>query len=158
MEIIINENEINRIVRAYSDMLLRIAIQYTRRKEPAEDCVQDCLFKLIKIKGFKSEEHLKAWLIRVTINRCKDELKSSYNQKIARLGDDYPAPSKEKGDLERELSKLTPLEQNIIYLYYYEDYKIKEIANIYKKTENAVTIILSRARRKLKEFILEEQK
>lgn len=156
MEIIINENEINRIVRAYSDMLLRIAIQYTRRREPAEDCVQDCFFKLIKVRRFKSEEHLKAWLIRVTINRCKDELKSSYNQKVLRLGDDYAAPSEEKENLKTELSKLTPLEQNIIYLYYYEDYKIKEIAKIYKKTENAVTIILSRARQKLREFILEE--
>lgn len=156
MEIIINENEINRIVKAYSDMLLRIAIHYTRRRELAEDCVQDCFCKLIKVRRFKTEEHLKAWLIRVTINRCKDELKSSYNQKVLRLGNDYAAPSEEKENLKTELGKLTPLEQNIIYLYYYEDYKIKEIAKIYKKTENAVMIILSRARQKLREFIVEE--
>lgn len=154
--IIINEKEINRIVQAYSDMLLRIAFQYTHRKEVAEDCVQDCLFKLIKAERFKSEEHLKAWLIRVIINRCKDELKSSYHQKVSRLDDNYADPSSDKGNLKIELSRLTPLEQNIVYLYYYENYKLKEIAKIYKKSENAITIILSRARHKLKEFILEE--
>lgn len=153
--IIMNEKEINRIVQTYSDMLLRIAFQYTHSKEVAEDCVQDCFFKLIKTEKFKSEEHLKAWLIRVIINRCKDELKSSYHQ-VSRLDDNYADPSSDKGSLKTELSRLPPLEQNIIYLYYYENYKLKEIAKIYKKSENAVTIILSRARHKLKEFMLEE--
>lgn len=155
--VVIDEEEINRIVRSYSDMLLRIAIQYVRSKETAEDCVQDCFLKLIKKKAFKSEEHLKAWLIRVTINRCKDELKSSFNQKVSRLDEDYASPLTKEDSLMAELNRLSPLEQNIIYLYYYEKYKLKEIAKIYKKTENAVTIMLSRARQKLKEFILEEE-
>ena len=156
MDIIINENEISRIVLTYSDLLLRIAFQYTRKRESAEDCVQDCYLKLIKQKNFHSEEHLRAWLIRVTINRCKDEMKSSYHQKVSQLDKDYAAPSEDKEELKHELSRLAPLEQNVLYLYYYEDYTIKEIAGIYKKTENAVTIILSRARQKLKKFILEE--
>lgn len=154
--IIINEKEINRIVQTYSDMLLRIAFHYTHSKEIAEDCVQDCFFKLIQAKKFKSEEHLKAWLIRVIINRCKDELKSSYRKNVSRLNENHVDPSSEKERFQIELGRLTPLEQNIVYLYYYENYKLKEIAKIYKKSENAVTIILSRARRKLKDFLLEE--
>lgn len=125
MDIIINENEISRIVLTYSDLLLRIAFQYTRKRESAEDCVQDCFLKLIKQKNFHSEEHLRAWLIRVTINRCKDEMKSSYHQKVSQLDKDYAAPSEDKEELKHELSRLAPLEQNVLYLYYYEDYTIK---------------------------------
>ena len=71
------EQQYNEIVENYSDMIFRIAYQYLFNKYDAEDIVQEVFVKLLtKRVIFKDEEHIKSWLIRVTINQCLDYKKS----------------------------------------------------------------------------------
>lgn len=127
------EKQYNKIVENYSDMIFRIAYQYLYNKYDAEDIVQEVFVKLLSRKViFKDEEHVKSWLIRVTINQCLDYKKSLAKRSTVPIENmEIPFEHKEEGILE-ELQLLKEDERNILYLYYYEGYKIKEIAKILK--------------------------
>lgn len=147
------------IVNDYSGMLLRIAFQNIKSLSDAEDIVQETYIKLINSNmDFNNEEHLKAWLIRVTINKCKDHFKSSWFIKTVLISEsmDFLAPE-EKGIMNAIFS-LDRKYRNVIYLYYYEGYSIKEIATILNKNANTISSLLQRARKNLKTIILEEGK
>ncbi len=148
---------INYIVNAYGDMLFRVAYQYTRNRSEAEDVTQDVFVAMLKKMPFKSEEHLKAWLIRVAINKSINYLKSS-RKKVLSLDEniDVEAKHSETDEIE-ELQELPEFDRSVIYLYYYEGYSIKEIAKITGKSANSINIRLFRAREKLK-TLLEERR
>ena len=110
-------------------------------------------------KGFKSEEHLKAWLIRVTINESKRIL--SNNKKhaaidIEKVAHELYFDETEKSEFSIELMKLNPTYSTVLYLYYYEGYKAEEIAGLLSKTTVAVNLILSRARKQIRERLKED--
>lgn len=148
------EKQYNKIVENYSDMIFRIAYQYLYNKYDAEDIVQEVFVKLLSRKViFKDEEHVKSWLIRVTINQCLDYNKSLAKRSTVPIENmEIPFEHKEEGILE-ELQLLKEDERNILYLYYYEGYKIKEIAKILKQKQNTINSKLTRARKKLKEIM-----
>lgn len=148
------EKQYNKIVENYSDMIFRIAYQYLYNKYDAEDIVQEVFVKLLSRKViFKDEEHVKSWLIRVTINQCLDYKKSLAKRSTVPIENmEIPFEHKEEGILE-ELQLLKEDERNILYLYYYEGYKIKEIAKILKQKQNTINSKLTRARKKLKEIM-----
>lgn len=148
---------INYIVNAYGDMLFRVAYQYTRNRSEAEDVTQDVFVAMLKKMPFKSEEHLKAWLIRVAINKSINYLKSN-RKKVLSLDEniDVEAKHSETDEIE-ELQELPEFDRSVIYLYYYEGYSIKEIAKITGKSANSINIRLFRAREKLK-TLLEERR
>ena len=152
-----NIRNINYIVNAYGDMLFRVAYQYTRNRSEAEDVTQDVFVAMLKKMPFKSEEHLKAWLIRVAINKSINYLKSS-RKKVLSLDEniDVEAKHSETDEIE-ELQELPEFDRSVIYLYYYEGYSIKEIAKITGKSANSINIRLFRAREKLK-TLLEERR
>ena len=91
------ERDFERIVYSYSDKLYRICMHYVRNTADAQDIVQQTFLKLIeKDMYFESDEHEKAWLIRVCINLCKDSLKSSWNKKVFSIQDkDFHSPAYE---------------------------------------------------------------
>ena len=148
------EKQYNKIVENYSDMIFRIAHQYLYNKYDAEDIVQEVFVKLLSRKViFKDEEHVKSWLIRVTINQSLDYKKSLVKRSTVPIENmEIPFEHKEEGILE-ELQLLKEDERNILYLYYYEGYKIKEIAKILKQKQNTINSKLTRARKKLKEIM-----
>ncbi|WP_448902669.1 RNA polymerase sigma factor [Eubacterium sp.] len=148
------EEQYNKIVEKYSDMIFRIAYQYLYNKYDAEDITQDVFLKLLDKKSFfKDEEHIKSWLIRVTINQCLDYKKSFARKEMVSIDNlEVPFTQEERGILE-ELYLLKDEERNILYLYYYEGYKIKEIAQILKQKQNTINSKLTRARKKLKEIM-----
>ena len=148
------EKQYNKIVENYSDMIFRIAHQYLYNKYDAEDIVQEVFVKLLSRKViFKDEEHVKSWLIRVTINQCLDYKKSLVKRSTVPIENmEIPFEHKKEGILE-ELQLLKEDERNILYLYYYEGYKIKEIAKILKQKQNTINSKLTRARKKLKEIM-----
>lgn len=148
------EKQYNKIVENYSDMIFRIAYQYLYNKYDAEDIVQEVFVKLLSRKViFKDEEHVKSWLIRVTINQCLDYKKSLAKRSTVPIENmEIPFEHKEEGILE-ELQLLKEDERNILYLYYYEGYKIKEIAKILIQKQNTINSKLTRARKKLKEIM-----
>lgn len=148
------EEQYNRIVEKYSDMIFRIAYQYFYNKYDAEDVTQDVFLKLLYKKAFfKDEEHIKSWLIRVTINQCLDYKKSLARREMVSIDNlEIPFTQEERGIIE-ELYLLKEEERNILYLYYYEGYKIKEISHILKQKQNTINSKLTRARKKLKEIM-----
>lgn len=148
------EQRYNEIVENYSDMIFRIAYQYLFNKYDAEDIVQEVFVKLLtKRVFFKDEEHIKSWLIRVTINQCLDYKKSLTKKSTVPIENmEIPFEQKE-GEILEELQLLKEDERNVLYLYYYEGYKIKEIAKILKQKQNTINSKLTRARKRLKEIM-----
>ncbi len=102
---------------------------------------------------FESEEHSKAWFIRVTINLTKDENTSAWNNKIVALDDMVQFESKEESDLFIDICKLPQNYKSVIYLMYYEGYKVKEISKLLDASEGTIKTWLYRAREILKESI-----
>ncbi|GKU25226.1 RNA polymerase sigma factor [Clostridium folliculivorans] len=138
--------------KIYSDMLFKICMIYLGNKEDAEEAVQESFLKLIyKSPQFNSNEHEKAWLIRVTINVCKDILRSIWRKRVINTEDieRYYDSSKELEIME-EIIRLPSKYKDVIYLYYFEDYSIKDISKILKVTESAVKMRLKRGRDTLK--------
>ena len=148
------EKQYIEIVEKYADMIYRIAYQKVLNRYDAEDIVQDVFVKLLSSKSyFRDEEHIKAWLIRVTINLCINYNKSLARQKTVSVEQlDIPFTQQETGVLE-ELYLLPEDERNILYLYYYEGYKIREIAKILRQKQNTINSKLTRARNKLKRIM-----
>lgn len=148
------EKQYIEIVEKYADMIYRIAYQKVLNRYDAEDIVQDVFVKLLSNKSyFRDEEHIKAWLIRVTINLCINYNKSLAKQKTVSVEQlDIPFTQQETGVLE-ELYLLPEDERNILYLYYYEGYKIREIAKILRQKQNTINSKLTRARNKLKRIM-----
>ena len=144
------------VVEKYSNMLMQIVYQRTFNKSESEDIVQDAFIKLVKnTNKIKDEGHLKYWLIKVTINLCNDYNKSFWNKNTSGLDESLSQFDEEETLIFKEINKLKPTYRDIIYLYYYQGYKIKEISIILKMKENTVSSNLTRAREKLK-IILEE--
>lgn len=150
---------IEEIVDKYSKMVFQIAYQNTFIKSNAEDITQDVMIKLWKnIKKIKNEEHLKAWLIRATINASIDSNKSFKTQYEVELDENNEeAGYFDESDVEvfSKLKLLKPVSRNVIYLFYYQGYKTKEIAKLLNMNINTVSTNLSRAKQELRD-ILEE--
>ncbi|KPN94695.1 RNA polymerase sigma factor [Lysinibacillus sp. ZYM-1] len=147
---------VQEIVQTYSDTLIRIAVQQTKSMSEAEDIVQDVYMTLMKQKKpFENVDHLKAWLIKVTFNKCKDYFKSSRVKKTVPITEEMSFIAKEEQMILSEIFELHQEERVIVYLHYYEGYTTAEIANLLEMKVNTVGSKLRRARMKLK-LMLEE--
>jgi len=139
----------------YGDTVLRVAASVTGNLSDAEDVFSDVFFLFWQLdKKFSSDEHLKAWLIRVAVNKAKNIRKSARNRLTAQLHenifDDYPEPD---FDVQTALEKLKPRERAIIYLHYYEGYSYNAIARIIGLREVSVRSVAMRAREYMKEIL-----
>lgn len=143
------------IVRKYSDMIIRIAFGYTRNSFDAEDIAQSVFLSLLNAQDFHEEKHLKSWLIRVTINKAKDLIKSASRKRTLSLEAAKNCFAPEPNQVQVELDKLDEKDRTILYLFYFEGYKAKEIGNMLKLKEKAVLMRLNRARAKLKNLLEE---
>ena len=139
-------------------MVYRVAFTYCKNSHDAEDITQDVFLKYITSnKEFQSDEHLKAWLIAVTANHCKNLLKSSWLKKTQPLDENIPFKQDKHSNLFYAVMKLPKDYRIVVYLFYYEDYSTREIADTLKKNESTIRSQLARARKKLKS-ILEDWK
>lgn len=145
-----------RIIREYADMIYRIALQNLKNTADAEDIFQDvCLTLLTKNAPLFDDVHIKNWLIRVTINKCKNFSKSLWQNKTEPLDLSRENPEATSDSIPELVYSLPQKYRNIVYLYYYEEYTVPEIAEILGENKNTINSRLQRARKKLKE-ILEE--
>ena len=150
-----SEEEANRAIELYSDTVRRICLLHLKNDSDTEDIFQTVFLKyVLHTKAFENEEHEKAWIIRVTVNACKDLLKNFFHTKTVPL-ESLPEmalemPEDNRDILEAVLS-LPSKYKDVVYLYYYEEYSAKEISHILKKNVNTVYTLLSRARGLLKE-------
>ena len=148
------EKQYREIVEKYSDMIYRIAYQRVLNQYDAEDIVQEVFVKLLCNKNyFRDGEHVKAWLIRETVNLCVNYKKKLARQKTISASQlEIPFTEPEREILE-ELYLLSDEDRIILYLYYYEEYKIREIAKILRQKQNTINSKLTRARNKLKKIM-----
>ena len=145
-------------VQRYSDTVFRAALHNCSCTADAEDVVQDVFEKLLQYKGrFESEEHLKAWLLRVAINRCHDLTRAAC-QKNTELDENLPAPDvlEEDGSVLDAIRTLPENYRNAIYLHYYEGYTAAEIGRMLGAPTNTVLSWLRRARAQLHTMLKEE--
>lgn len=148
------QREVNmkQIIDEYADMVYRIALTRCRCIENAEDVFQEVFMRFsIKSPKFESKEHEKAWIIRVTINLTKNVRESAWNRKVVRLDESIVFSTKEENDVYSTVCELPQNYRTVIYLFYYEGYKVKEISNILNKNEGTIKTWLFRAREILRE-------
>jgi len=150
-----DETNFNAAVDRYADTVYRIAYQNMQNAADAEDITQDVFVKCLEHRDFNDEQHLKAWLIRVTINRCRDAHKSFWRRYKTTLTDDITAIDAECQHVFDELAKLPPKQRNVLYLHCYEGYTIAEIAKILHANANTVGSWLNRAKKCLRQQLTE---
>jgi RNA polymerase sigma-70 factor (ECF subfamily) len=142
---------VRRLVGGYSGSLYRLAFAYLKNRHDAEDAVQEVfLAYLDKAPRFLSEAHEKAWLIRVTVNRCKNQLKSGWFKSRRPLPEDLPVMMVEESELLRAVMDLDEKYRLPLHLHYYEGYPIKEIAEILGDKPATIGTRLARGREILK--------
>lgn len=147
----------------YSDMVYRIALNYCKNKYDAEDITQEVFCKLVKATdvssvkssvAFNDEEHLKRWLIRVTVNQCHSLFVTPWHKKTKYLEDEELKDDvynlNEKSELYHLVMSLPKKYRIVIYLHYYEEYSTKEIAEILNIKEATVRAQLMRGRNIIK--------
>ena len=155
------------VVRYYSPMVYRIALTKTQSAHDADDIFQEVFLKLVmNTKHFETEEHRKAWLIRVTINCCNSHFTAPWRKNIDSLDDaimsqlvDVSSEDFDLGDGPDVYAEVLKLPQNmreVILLYYYEEMSIREISQVLHTSEVNVKKRLSRARQKLKLELTED--
>lgn len=142
------------IVEKYFDTVYRLALSQTQDKNKADDVLQDVFVRYIKSdKTFESEEHLKAWLIRVTINCSKSTFTNSWVKKTVPLTEDITFEIPEQEEVYNVVAKLPKKYRTVIHLFYYEDLSVKEIAKYLRLKESTVKSQLHRAREMLREML-----
>ena len=144
------------IVRTYADMIYKIAYRYTSNAADAEDVFSETFLAYFRReRTFESEEHRKAWLIRVTINCAKDLLAArrcdeELNEELT--CEPQHASQEDILTLREAINALPPGQKEILTLYYLNDVPIKTIATILEKSENTVKVTLFRARENLRKY------
>lgn len=145
------QENVREIIEEYSDMVYRIALTRSGTIENAEDIYQEVFIKYNeKVPIFQSKEHEKAWFIRVTINLSKNIKMSAWNRRVVSLDENIKFETKEENDVFSAVCELPQNYRTVIYLMYYEGYKVGEIAKIMNKREGTIKTWLFRARSILK--------
>ncbi len=150
-----DEQEVNRAIELHADTVRRICMVHLKNYSDTEDIFQTVFLKYALSSAlFENEEHEKAWIIRVTINACKDLLKSFFRSRTV--------PIDELAFREAELvpDNIDVLEavrsrpakyRDVVYLHYYEEYTAPEISRILKKNVNTIYTLLTRSKQLLRE-------
>ena len=152
-----SEQEVNSAIELYSDMILRLCMVYLKNSADAEDIFQTVFLKYaLHGKVFASPEHEKAWLIRVTINACKDLLKSFFRSRtisIEEFKEYAPTVTQEQYAVMEAVWALPKQYRDVIYLHFYEGYTAPEIAGILKRNPNTVYTHLHKGKELLREAL-----
>ena len=148
------EVDIKNIIEEYADMVYRIALTRCQNVENAEDIFQEVFMKFSeKNPKFENKEHEKAWFIRVTINLSKNIRSSAWNKRVVSLDENIEFSTNEENEIYSMVCDLPQNYRTVIYLLYYEGYKVNEISKLIGKPEGTIKTWLFRAREMLKEKI-----
>lgn len=150
-----SEEDINRAIGKYADMVKRICVLHLKNHADTEDIFQTVFLKYaLHTSAFQSEEHEKAWLIRVTLNACRDLLRSFFRSRTVPLEEiarQAAAADEESRDVLRAVLQLPEKYRRAIYLHYYEGYTAPQIGRLLGKNTNTVYTLLTRGRQLLKQ-------
>ena len=150
--------QFTRIARKYMDTVYRVALNYLRSPDGADDITQEVFLRLLRSNTlFETEEHTRNWLIRVTINECKRDLASRWRrvEPLEAYAEKLSFSSEENSETFRIAMRLPRKYRMVIYLHYYEGYSTAEIAQILGSKQSTVCTQLERGRKLLKNMLLE---
>ena len=154
MRLFCSASELEEVMGRYQTMVFRLAYSYTRSRADAQDMCQEVFLRYFCSRPpFASEEHRRAWLLRVTVNRCKTHLTSWWVRRTVPLDDRIPMPEPEPLALDEALRQLAEKDRLVIHLFYYEECSTREIAKMMRTTEGAVRTRLTRARQRLGDIL-----
>lgn len=151
---------VQELFERYQNNLYAVAFNVCKNAQDAEDAVQDTFIQYYMLKKeFESERHIRAWLIRVAINKAKNKNRTFWRKNKVPLEDymetlEFETP--ESGELFETAMRLPEKYRVVIHLFYYEEYSVHEIADILKLSEGNVKVRLSRGRSLLREKLQEE--
>ncbi|MDE6318305.1 MAG: sigma-70 family RNA polymerase sigma factor [Lachnospiraceae bacterium] len=151
---------VQELVALYQNNLFAVAFNVCKNAQDAEDIVQDTFIQYYTMKKeFENEQHIRAWLLRVAINKAKNANHTFWRRNKLSLDDymetlTFETPQSE--NLFETVMRLPEKYRIVIHLYYYEDYSVREIANILRLSESNIKVRLSRGRSLLKEVLKEE--
>ena len=153
-----HSNRLEELIDKYEDILFRAALAILGDVQEAEDAVQDTFLRYLeKRPELRDRDHEKAWLLKVTANRCKSVLRTRKRHPAVELLDIYPAPEEEGSRELMEAILTLPANQRLaVHLHYYEGYTSEEIGAILGQRPGTVRSHLSRARDALRRYLLEE--
>jgi len=135
------------ICEKYFDSIYRLILCRTKDRDIADDVTQDVFCKYIAAdKEFESDEHAKAWLIRVAINCTNSYFTSSWFRKTVPLDENMVFETKERSDVYLAVSELPIKYRTVIHLFYYEDYSVSDISKALGLKETTVRTQLKRGR------------
>lgn len=148
-----SDQELELAIEQYADTVRRICFLQLKNHHDTEDLFQTVFLKYALYSGtFDNQEHEKAWIIRVTLNACKDLLKSAFRRRIVSasvLAEEAPVFDRH-GELFSVLLTLPDRYKQVLYLFYFEDYSASQVAKILHTNENTIYTRLARARTLLK--------
>lgn len=153
--------DLEHIVREQGDMVLRLAMANTGTKADAEDVFQEVFIRLVRsIDKIEDEDHLRHWLVRATINRCKSLFSSAHRKRelpVEELPETMEKPFDDATDTPATdaLQYLPEKYRTAIHLFYFEDLSISDIARILDSSEGTIKSQLSRGRKMLGESLKE---
>ncbi len=150
-----SEQEVDRAIERYSDTIRRLCMLHLKNYADTEDIFQTVFLKyVLSSVSFENEEHEKAWFIRVTINACKDLLKSFFRSHTISLDEVMEQPAELSSEYREVLEAVFSLPQkyrDVVYLHYFEEYTAPEISRILGKNVNTIYTLLTRSRQILRE-------
>ena len=150
---------VEQAVETYGDMVWRLALIQMKNKSEAEDVFQEVFLRLVRYQDrIQGQEHLKAWLLRVTVNCCKKQFNTAFRKRTVPMDKEFGAQESYEMDLPEDpvYEAVLPLSddyRSVVHLFYYEQYSIREISGILEVSESVVKTRLSRARAKLREIL-----
>lgn len=150
--------DVGKIFEKYADMVYRLAFVRTKSESDSDDVLQEVFLRYMKVSNkMESEEHVKAMLLRITVNCSKSLLTSSWFKKTEPLNDTLSyTDNVSEGSVLSEVLKLPTKLRTAVHLHYYCGYSVKEIAKIEGINESTVKTHLSRARAILRTSLKEE--
>ncbi len=151
---------LHELAAMYQDNLFAVAFNICQNTRDAEDVIQDTFVQYYTTKKeFDSEEHIRAWLIRVAVNKAKNVTRTFWRRNKVSIEDFMETLAFETSESETLFETVMQLPKKyriVIHLYYYENYSVGEIAKILKLSESNVKTRLMRGRAKLREVLKEE--
>ena len=149
-----SEQETAEAIDRHADMVRRLCLIHLKNQADSEDVFQTVFMKYALSSGvFENEEHEKAWFLRVTINACRDLLRSFFRSRTVPLEELIELPDETSGDSREVLRAVLELPdkyREVVYLHYFEGYTAPEIAGLMRKNVNTVYSLLARAKKLLR--------
>lgn len=154
--------EYDRIADTFIDTVYRVALSNCKNSADAQDAVQNTFVKLLRSDmEFEDDEHIKRWLIKVSVNECRNIWRSFWKRNVDYMEEIEREPrfeTQEKSDLYYAVMGLPIKYKSVVHLYYYEDYSVKEISDILGVKETTIQTRIMRARKMLKQQLEEAWK